>query len=311
MATFIMILTYVAYSFIIAMYTIKGIQWLKQPVHLRWDLYPVIHEDAYRYGGSYYEQTDWWSKPRRRNLLRSLFYALKDNFYLGEYFKRDLGYWTVLYPWHIGFILIITFHILCFFGALAIHLGANVSPESKNVVGTLLYYFILLTGVPAFILGSIGSIGLFFRRLSNTGLRLYATAANFFNYVFFLVVFLSGFYAWLFVDPHFEEYLSYWRGLITLDPVSVDPAAATHIVLFMIFLLYLPFTRSFHYISRLLAYFWIRWDDEPNLRGSRLEKRLMEMLGQRVAWAGPHIQTGKTWGEVATEIPFTKKEEAK
>jgi len=38
-----------------------------------------------------------------------------------------------------------------------------------------------------------------------------------------------------------------------------------HIVLFDLFLIYLPFTRSTHYITRILAYFFIRWDDEPNL----------------------------------------------
>jgi len=55
------------------------------------------------------------------------------------------------------------------------------------------------------------------------------------------------------------------------------------------------FYRSFRYISRLFAYFFIRWEDEPNLKGSRLEKKIEGMLGQRVTWAGPHIQTGKTW----------------
>ena len=146
MSTFMMILTYGAYIFIIAMYTVKGIQWLKKPVHIRWELYPVIHEDRYKYGGSYYEEQEWWEKPRSKNFWRSLFYALKDNFYLGEYFKRNRGYWLVLYPWHMGFILIISFHILCFFGAVAMHFGFRVFSGSPDFLGNLLYYFILFTG---------------------------------------------------------------------------------------------------------------------------------------------------------------------
>jgi nitrate reductase gamma subunit len=311
MAAFLMILTYFAYIFIVTMYTVKAVQWLKLPVHLRWDLYPVIHEKNYRYGGSYYEETEWWTKERPRNFWRSLLYSLKDNFYLGEYFTRDRGYWMVLYPWHIGFILIISFHILCFFGAVAMQLGTQVSSQAPGFMGKAFYYAILVTGVPSFILGSIGSIGLLIRRLTDENLRGYATPMNFFNYLFFLVVFLSGFYAWYFVDPKFSEYLAYWRGLITFHPEPVVPAAATHIILFMIFLIYLPFTRSFHYISRLLAYFWIRWDDEPNQKGSKLEKRIQEMLEQRVSWSGPHIQTGKKWSEVATEIKSPEKKEAK
>src|SRR5512139_1181415 len=126
MGTFIAVLTYVAYIFIVAMYTVKAVQWFKLPVHLRWDLYPVIHENNYKYGGSYYEEKDWWTKARHKNLWRSLGYALKDNFYLGEYFKRDRGYWYVLYPWHLSFILIITFHIQCFFGGIAMYFGLAV-----------------------------------------------------------------------------------------------------------------------------------------------------------------------------------------
>jgi nitrate reductase gamma subunit len=311
MGTFIAVLTYVAYIFIVAMYTVKAVQWFKMPVHLRWDLYPVIHENNYKYGGSYYEEKDWWTKTRHKNLWRSLGYALKDNFYLGEYFKRDRGYWYVLYPWHLSFILIITFHILCFFGGIAMYFGLAVTPDSPSAFGRLFYYTIFLSGVPSFILGTIGSIGLLFRRLSDEGLRLLATPMNFFNYGFFTVVFFSGFYAWAFVDPNFAEYLAYWKGLVTWKPIELHGGAAAHIIFFMLFLIYLPFTRSFHYISRLFAYFFIRWEDEPNLKGSRLEKKIEGMLGQRVTWAGPHIQTGKTWAEVATEVKFPEKKEAK
>ena len=83
-----------------------------------------------------------------------------------------------------------------------------------------------------------------------------------------------------------------------------------HIILFDIFLIYLPFTRSTHYITRILAYFYIRWDDEPNQRGSKMEKQLNDLLGQKVSWEGSHIAKGKSWVEVATEpgFPDTKKD---
>ena len=89
MGTLIIVLTYIAYVFIVVVYTIKIVAWLKMPPHIRWDLYPVIHEEHYRYGGSYYEQQEWWTKPRPRNTWRSLLYSLKDNFYMGEYYKRN------------------------------------------------------------------------------------------------------------------------------------------------------------------------------------------------------------------------------
>ena len=77
-----------------------------------------------------------------------------------------------------------------------------------------------------------------------------------------------------------------------------------HIILFDIFLIYLPFTRSTHYITRILAYFYIRWDDEPNQRGSKLEGQINKLLAQQISWEAPHIATGKTWVEVATDQGF-------
>ena len=94
---------------------------------IRWDLYPVIHEEQYRYGGSYYEKQEWWTRPRPKKTGRSLWYALKDNFYMGEYYKRNPLYWLFLLPWHLGFIFIIMFHILCFFSAIAM-VGGLQSP---------------------------------------------------------------------------------------------------------------------------------------------------------------------------------------
>ena len=48
------------------------------PVHLRWDLYPIPKgpRDRQRYGGSYFEETEWWTKPvghrpRRRSGLHA------------------------------------------------------------------------------------------------------------------------------------------------------------------------------------------------------------------------------------------------
>jgi nitrate reductase gamma subunit len=135
MGTFIIVLTYIAYIFIVALYTIKVVAWLRMPPHIRWDLYPVIHEEHYRYGGSYYEQTEWWTRPRPRKGLRSLWYSLKDNFYMGEYYRKNTLYWLFLLPWHLGFIFIIGFHILCFFAAVTMVGGLDINAASQQLIG--------------------------------------------------------------------------------------------------------------------------------------------------------------------------------
>jgi nitrate reductase gamma subunit len=277
------------------MYTKKAVKYLGMPTHIRWDLYPVIHEENYRYGGSYFEHMDWWTRVRSRAHVRGFLYLLKEYFTLGEYFKKNVGYWYFLYPWHIGFILIITFHILCFFGALMMAFGINVSPDSADASGVVFYYAIFVAGVISFITGAFGSIGVLVKRIVDKNLSLYASPLNYFTYLFTLVVFLSGLYAWYFVDPAFAEYRAFWKGLLTLNYITVEPGAVVHILLFNLFLVYLPFTRSMHYVTRFFAFFLIRWDDEPNLRGSELEKRLVQLVGQKITWSAPHIKSGETW----------------
>ena len=65
---------------------------------MRWELYPVMHEDRYRYGGSYFEEIDWMSGVVERGWLRSILFLLKEYFTLGEYLKRHKSYWVALFP---------------------------------------------------------------------------------------------------------------------------------------------------------------------------------------------------------------------
>lgn len=310
MSVFLTILTYFAYVFIVTMYSVKLIKIARMPVHLRWELYPVASETESKQGSSYYEDVEKWRKNRRKTVLKGVFYLLKENFWLGEYFRRNRWYWLVLLPWHIGFILIIAFHILCFFGALVIVGGVPVSAESTFILGRTFYFLILLAGVISFISGAFGSIGLFIKRLIDKDLRVFATPQNYFSYFFTLVVFVSGFYAWYFVDPTLSGYREFWKGLVTLSPASVDYATATHIILFALFLIYLPFTRSLHYITKFFAFLWVRWDDKPNLRGSKIERNVKEWLNKPVSWSASHIEADgkKSWIDLTTKKTSDEKD---
>ncbi|MFQ6122058.1 MAG: respiratory nitrate reductase subunit gamma [Dehalococcoidales bacterium] len=276
----------------------------RMPIHLRWELYPVTHDRGYKYGGSYFEELEWWTKPLQKSRIRSIIYLLKQYLFFWKYFQRNKGYWFGLYPWHTGFYLIVSFHILSFFGALAIVVaGLSIAADSVSMLGRTIYYLTLVVAVGSFILGSVGSIGLLVKRLADADLRAYASPMNYFNYLFFLAVFLSGLIAWYFFDPSLSGYREFWKSLITFRYMDVEPATYTHIMLFSLFLIYLPFTRSTHYITKILAFFWVRWDDAPNVKGSEIEERVKEALNQPVSWSAPHIQTGKKWSEVAKGLP--------
>jgi nitrate reductase gamma subunit len=288
------------------MYSIKLIKYLRLPLHLRSEVYPMIPGEQTSKGRSYYEDSDWWTRPRRYDRLQRVWFLFSDYFLLTEYFRRNKSYWFFLYPWHIGFITIITFHIFCFLGALASLLGIPVIHRSTSVVGNVIYSLTLATGAVSFVSGLFGSIGVLIKRLSNKDLRNYATPQNYFTYLLLLAVFLSGLYSWYF-DPMFSIYRSFWKGLITFKPIDVELATAIHILLFALLLIYLPFTRSLHYITRLLGFLLIRWDDRPNLRGSMLEKKVEGMLNLKTNWNGPHVKPDSTWKELASEAIVREK----
>ena len=299
MSVFLVVLTYFAYIFIILMYTLKVIKIARMPAHLRWELYPVVYEPKSRYGGAHHEDERQWRQSHVKTVRRGIFYLFKENFKFSDYFNSNRSYWLVLFPWHIGFILIVTFHILCFFGALVMIAGNPVAASSAYVIGKIFYYCILLTGAVSFITGTLGSIGLIIKRITDSDLKAFAARQNYFNYIFTLVVFLSGLYAWVFVDPTLSQYHEFWKGVVTLHPVSIELATTAHIILFSLFLIYLPFTRSMHYITKFFAFLWVRWDDRPNFPGSTLENEITGLLQKPVSWSAPHIPSGKTWAEIA------------
>lgn len=134
-------------------------------------------------------------------------------------------------------------------------LGFTISSGSPDLWGRILFYSILITGIVSFITGTVGSILIIINRIIDKSLRTYATPLNFLMYIFTLVVFISGLYSWYFIDPDMKEYREFWKGLITFHFVGVEVGTMVHIILFDLFLIYLPFTRSLHYITRLFAFF--------------------------------------------------------
>ena len=308
------IATYISYIFVIVAYTVKVWKYFTMPKNVRWELYPVSTESGERakYGGSYFEEPEFWTKPIQKNNLRGVWELAKKYLTMWGYYRRVKSYWFALYPWHIGFYLIVMFHGLALLGAILIQTsGLEISAGSASAGGQILYYMTIIVAVSSFTLGMIGSIGLLIKRMTDSGLRDYASPQNFFNYVFFFLVFASGMVSFAIADSTFAGYREFWVGLISLKGVNIQAAEYVHIMLFSAFLIYLPFTRSTHYITNILAFIKVRWDDAPNLGSPEADQKLSEALSWQVSWSAPHIQTGQTWGEVVTNIPTMEKEEGK
>jgi len=308
------IVTYVSYMFVIIAYAVKVRKYFSLPKNVRWEIYPVATESGQKakYGGSYFEEPEFWTKPIKKSQVRGIWELAKKYLAMWGYFRRVRSYWFALYPWHIAFYLIVLFHGLALLGAILIKsTGLEVAGTSVNLGGQILYYATIVVALGSFILGTIGSIGLLIKRIVDRDLRDYAAPQNYFNYVFFLIVFVSGLISYAVADTTFTGYREFWVGLISFKGVGVHPAEFAHIMLFSAFLIYLPFTRSTHYITKILAYFEIRWDDKPNFGSPEADEKLAEVLSWKVSWAAPHIQTGQSWGEVVTNLPPAENEEGK
>ncbi|MBM3132050.1 MAG: hypothetical protein FJZ95_03330 [Chloroflexi bacterium] len=303
MDSFSLIVTIFAYVFVVVAYYVKVQKYFKMPLNLRWELYPIPHEKNYKYGGSYFEEIEWWNRPRHKNTLRSVLTLIKKYLFMGSYFEKKRWYWVGLYPWHMGFLLIVLFDGLVLFDAIFIKAGDWVISGSAGGGGEFLYYFTLVVGLTSFTIGCMGSILMLLFRTFNRELKEYATPQNYLNYIFFLAMFGSGWVAWAIDDNTFTGFREFWVGVLSLDTVSVGSWEYIHIVIFAAFLIYLPLTRSTHYITKILYFLWIQWGDTPNTGKGETDPKLQEYLNYEPKWSAAHHQTGKTWGERATRLP--------
>jgi hypothetical protein len=109
--------------------------------------------------------------------------------------------------------------------------------------------------------------------------------------------------SWAAIDLSFSEAREYAEGLVSFgQPADTSPLIVTQSLLLSLFLIYLPFTHMTHFVGKFFTYHFVRWDDAPNLRGSDYERLIADLLQRPVAWSAPHVQQGKSWAEVATEV---------
>lgn len=288
----------------VGLLVVKAVKYATMPLHLRWELYPVAHVTGCPHGGSYYEDLDWWTKPRRRSLFGELKFMGSELFLFKLYYRQKRNYWYAVYPFHIGVFLLVGWLVLLLAGALTSLAGIAVSATSANAWGSIVYYLTLVVGVAGFVIASIGCTGLLVKRSIDEDLRLYTAPIDYFNLSFILVILLSGLCAWWFFDTAFATAREFMKSLFAFTPMAdMNPLTYINILLICLFLIYMPFTSMMHYLAKYFTYHKVRWDDEPNLTGSSIEKKVKEALNQPVSWSAPHIQSGKRWCEVVKAPP--------
>jgi nitrate reductase gamma subunit len=306
MSTLLHLLTYVCFTVFIVAVIAKIYKINSMPVHIRWELYPVPHErKRAHYGGSYYEEVDWWDKPREVSLIGEMKGMIPEMLLIKALWENNRPLWYRSFPFHFGLYCLIGWAGLLVVGAIAQIAGITVGPGTGSLVGTGIHYLTMLAGAVGLILATIGAAALLHRRLTDEELDGYTSPAHIFNLAFFLVGLLVALFAHLTADPSFSLAREYVQSLLTLNLVAPvgSRAVAMEFALLSLLMAYVKLTHMSHFVAKYFFYHKIRWEDEPNLVGSKIEKQITEALGYPVSWAAPHIKGDgkKTWADVATE----------
>ena len=101
------LLMYIAYAFFFVGTAYRAYRMAKMPVHLRWDLYPIPHEkDKGHYGGSYFEEIDWWTKPAEVSIRSELKEMAREIIFIQSMYHNNRPLWFFSFPFHFGLYLI-------------------------------------------------------------------------------------------------------------------------------------------------------------------------------------------------------------
>jgi nitrate reductase gamma subunit len=302
----VQILSYVCVALFLTMVIAKVIKYATTPIHLRWELYPVAHEKGRaEYGGSIFEELDWWTKPRKVDRLNEYKEMFLEIVLLKGVFKHNPRLWVFSFPFHFGLYLIIAWLGLAFILSILFAAGVTFSAG----FGKFVQVVVAVLGYSGLILTTLGALGLLYRRIANADIRRYSAPIEYINLGFILLVTGVALGVHLAIDPWLHGPIAYLVSLVTFSQAGAFPAAMqVEFILGSLLLAYIPLTRMAHFIAKYFLYHDVRWSDDPNPRGSKIEGKLKQTFGYPLHWQGPHIQTGKSWAEVGTRFEEVKEE---
>jgi len=269
------------------------------PAHLRWELYPVPHEGRKKakYGGSYLEETDWWDNRTKGSKLTELMVMIPEILLLKGVWEANRPLWFWSWSFHVGLYISIGMTVLVIAIAL---LGAESALASP--LGAIARFMAL----GAFALGTLGCLGMLIKRATSPKLKPFTPMGTWVNLLFILAIFVTGLLAWFASGGtgYVDQLGQFIAGLVGLGAVAtITPVMATHIIVTLVFMAYLPFTHMAHFVLKYFTWHSVRWNDEPNIQGSDLEKSINKMLTYKPTWAAAHWNTDgkKNWVDIATE----------
>jgi nitrate reductase gamma subunit len=263
------------------------------PAHLRWELAPIPHEKGKgRYGGSYLEEYEWWRQSRHHSHTASIIYMFQEILLMRGIWKNNRSLWPFSLLLHAGiyfFIIALLLHI-----TNAIFIITGVPSSIINVFQDIASALALA----GYLAGGLGAVSLILKRRLDSNYRPFTTPAMYFRLVFLGAVFVSGIWAWFEVGNFAAVMSNFMKYLFTLNGgIAASVPLSVHIIISLLFIVYLPFTDMLHFIAKYFTYHAVRWNDEP--MGEKMDEKLRALIDQSADWAAPHAGSGKSWAEIA------------
>jgi nitrate reductase gamma subunit len=282
------ILTYAAVLISISVVIFRTVSIWRMPVHLRWELAPVPGEKGKAsYGGSYLEEHEWWTKKRKKSIVNELLYMLKEILLLKSVWENNRMLWIFSLPFHWSIYILAGMAFLLFIDA--------VFPAGLYKPAVILAY----AGYAA---GIYGSVGLLIKRVADYNLRSYSTFANYFNLIFLTAFYASGIYAMVSVDQVTLRMVDFIKSVMSADwGAAIPTGLSIHIIVVMLFVIYMPFTQMIHFVAKYFTYHSVKWNDAP--MNDKMAKAIAALMGQTVSWSARHIKgdSQKNWMDIAQE----------
>jgi nitrate reductase gamma subunit len=291
------IFIYTALFLFLAMMAYRIIAIMKMPVHLRWELAPIPHEKGKnKYGGSYLEEFEWWQKKRQKSLMAIIIYMAKEILLLKGVWKNNRSLWPFSFSLHTGIYLVIISAVLHFVNAMVSIAGASGAvPDAFRGIAAVI-------AIVGYILGSLGAVGLFVKRTTDTKYRDYSTLPVYFRLVFLAAIFISGIFAWFYAADFASELSLFVSNLLTLNSgITMTMPLTVHIIIALLFIVYLPLTDMVHFITKFFTYHAVRWNDEP--MDKKMEEKLHGLAAQSLSWSASHIKADgkRNWVDMTEE----------
>jgi len=310
MAVLVYVIAYLAIIVFVAAVLFRILHYIKNPMHVRWELYPVAHEGKKAaYGGSYYEEVDWWKKPRTKSYIGELKVMIPEILLLKAVWEHKRSLWLATYMFHLGLYFGCALIGLTLLGAI-VQLAAGPDASLLVLIAALSKFF----GPVGFALLILGAFYLYTKRLTDEGMRNYTGKEHLLNLILFMIIGAVSLITWMMADRDFELSRNFAVNLISFQLNSVGGVlVGLQMTIFFLIAAYIPLTHMSHFFMKYFLYHDIRWGDEPNVDNLATQRKIGVVLNYPVSWGASHIagHGRTTWAEVATFNPAAEPEEGK